>query len=73
MDRKKLNNNGKKFAQLTSIPIEMLVIILGGYKLGAWLDTKYPNENNIYTIVVTLSAVFIAMIRIIMRVQRLSK
>ncbi len=73
MEHKKINKRAKNFVQLTSIPVEMLVIILAGYKLGNWLDEKYPNENSLYTIIATLSGVFIAMIRVVMRVQRLSK
>ena len=66
-------NNTRKFIQFTSIPFEMFLIIFGGYKLGAWLDAKYSNEQNIYLIIVTLSAVFIAMFYILWRVKKLTK
>ncbi len=66
-------NNPRKFIQFTAIPFEMFLIIFGGYKLGAWLDTKYPNEQNIYLIISTLSAVFLAMFYILWRVKKLSK
>ena len=66
-------NNPRKFLQFTSIPFEMFLIIFGGYKLGAWLDTKYPNEQDIYLIISALSAVFIAMFYIMWRVKKLLK
>ena len=66
-------NNTRKFIQFTSIPFEMFIIIFSGYKLGAWLDIKYPNEQNIYLIIATLSAVFIAMFYIMWRVKKLLK
>ena len=66
-------NNPRKFIQFTSIPFEMFLIIFGGYKLGTWLDSKYPNEQNIYLIISTLSAVFLAMFYILWRVKKLSK
>ena len=66
-------NNPRKFVQFTSIPFEMFLIIYGGYKLGAWLDAKYPNEQGIYLITISLSAVFIAMFYIMWRVKKLLK
>ena len=65
-------NNPRRFLRLTAIPFEMFIIIFGGYKLGAWLDEKYPNENYIYTLIVTLIAVFLAMAYIIRKVQKLA-
>jgi len=66
-------NNSRKFLQFTSIPFEMFLIIFAGYKFGAWLDVKYPNEQSIYLIISTLSAVFIAMFYIMWRVKKLLK
>ena len=65
-------NNPRRFLRLTAIPFEMFIIIFGGYKLGAWLDEKYPNENYIYTLIATLIAVFLAMAYIIRKVQKLA-
>ena len=66
-------NNSRKFLQFTSIPFEMFLIIFGGYKLGGWLDTKYPNDQNTYLIILSLSAVFIAMFYIMWRVKKILK
>ncbi|HFX17644.1 MAG TPA: AtpZ/AtpI family protein [Flavobacteriales bacterium] len=65
--------NKNKFLQFTSIPFEMFIIIFLGYKLGAWLDTKYPNEFYLYTLISTLLSVVIAMVYIIRRVQKISQ
>ncbi len=66
-------NNTRKFLQFTSVPFEMFLIIFGGYKLGVWLDTKHPNDQNIYVVIATLSAVFLAMFYIMWRVKKLLK
>jgi membrane protein DedA with SNARE-associated domain len=66
-------SNLKKYLQFTSIPFEMGIIIYAGYLLGTKLDNNYPNENNIYMLTATLSAVFIAMFYIIWRVRKLTK
>ena len=66
-------NNTRRFLQFTSIPFEMFIIIFIGYKIGDWLDQKYPNEYSLYTLIGTLSAVLIAMIYIIRRIQKISK
>jgi len=72
MDKQK-NNKARRFLRLTSIPFEMFIIIFGGFKLGMWLDKKYPNENQLYTLIVTLVAVFLAMAYIARKVQKMSK
>jgi len=65
-------NNARRFVRLTAIPFEMFIIIFGGYKLGAWLDEKYPNDNYIYTLIATVTAVILAMAYIIRKVQKLA-
>ncbi|WCC44820.1 hypothetical protein PJW08_14885 [Tenacibaculum finnmarkense] len=49
-----------------------LTIYLGN-KLGEWLDLRYANENELYTKVCTLVAVFGAMFSVISQVSKLSK
>ncbi len=66
-------NNTRKFLQFTSIPFEMFLIIFGGYKLGTWLDVKYPNAQNLYLIIATLTGVFVSMFYIMWRVRKLTK
>jgi len=69
----KNQNNKKRFLQFTSIPFEMFIIIFVGYRIGNWLDEKYVNEDLLYTTIITLSSVLIAIIYIIRRIQKISK
>jgi len=50
----------------------MGLIIWAGSKVGEWLDGKYPNEDALYTKIVTLVSVFIAMYLVISEVVRFS-
>ena len=63
----------RKFLQFTSIPFEMFIIIFGGYKLGAWLDVKNPNDIALYTLIFSLVGVFTSIGYIIWRVRKLTK
>lgn len=62
-----------KFVRFTGIALQMGVTIYLGSKLGEWLDTKYTNEDGLYTKICTLVAVFVAMLSVIMQVTKLSK
>ncbi len=66
-------NKTTKFLQFTSMPFEMFLIIFAGYKLGAWMDIKFPNTSNWFTLGGTLLSVIIAMIYIIRRVQKIAQ
>jgi len=55
----------------TSIPFEMFIIIFGFYKLGNYLDFKFPNETSLYTLIFILVGVFLSMGYIIWRVKKL--
>lgn len=69
----KSNKPLKKYARFSGIAIQMGVTIYLGSKLGEWLDLKYVNENQLYTKICTLVAVFLAMISVILQVSKLSK
>ena len=43
-----------------------------GSLLGSWLDGKFPNENELYTKIVTLLAVFGAMFSVIRQVTKMT-
>ena len=62
-----------KWLALTSIPIQMLVIIYLAFRLGDWLDTNYQLENEIATKVVTLLGVFVALYQVINQVNQINK
>lgn len=72
MDNKEKNKRNKWLA-LTSIPIQMLVIIYLAFKLGNWLDENYKFENELATKVVTLLGVFVALYQVINQVNQINK
>ena len=43
-----------------------------GSLLGKWLDNQFPNEHELYTKIVTLLAVFVAMYAIISQVIKIT-
>ncbi len=57
---------------LTGIAVQMGVIIYLGAWAGQWLDEKYQNEKNTYTIFLTLLAVVIAMYLVIKQTKKLN-
>ncbi len=62
----------KYWLSLTGIAVQMGVIIYLGARLGQWLDTKYQNEKNTYTIILTLFAVAISMYLVIQQTKKLN-
>ncbi|MHA3788463.1 AtpZ/AtpI family protein [Flavobacterium hauense] len=67
------NNKSKKWIALVNIPFQMGVIILAGVYLGLWLDEKYSNGGNLFTIIFSLLAVFIALYNVIRQVKNLGE
>jgi membrane protein DedA with SNARE-associated domain len=51
----------------------MGIIIFTGYYFGNWLDNKYHNDNNLYMLIATLSAVFLSMAYIVWRIHKITK
>jgi hypothetical protein len=66
----KPNNN--KWMVLISMPFQMGVVIFIFAYAGIWLDEKYPNPDNLYTKILTLLGVFIAMYQVIRQVNQLN-
>ncbi|WP_299105435.1 AtpZ/AtpI family protein [uncultured Tenacibaculum sp.] len=62
-----------KYIRFTGIALQMGLTIYLGSLLGEWLDQKFPNENQLYTKICTLVAVFGAMLSVIIQVTKLSK
>lgn len=63
----------KNYARFSSIGIQMLAIIGLGTFIGVKLDENFPNKNNLYTLILSLSAVIIAIIYVIRRIIATSK
>lgn len=70
-DQKKKPIN--KWLALINIPFQMGIIIVAFAFLGQWLDEKYPNPKNIYTIVITLIGVFVALYNVLKQVKDINK
>jgi F0F1-type ATP synthase assembly protein I len=68
----KKKNTLNKYAHLTGIGFQMIVIIGLGVFAGKKLDQAYPNNNQLFTIVLTLIAVVISMIYVIIQVGKIS-
>ncbi|MFC5047714.1 AtpZ/AtpI family protein [Aquimarina hainanensis] len=60
MDKNNKGNQLKSFARYTTIGIQMLAIIIGGYYLGGYLDERAANQEPVYQKWVGLAAVFLA-------------
>lgn len=66
-------NNLKKWLVLMNIPFQMGIIIFLFSSFGNWLDQKKQNEIPIYTIVLSLLAVFVSLYFVIKQVNHLNK
>lgn len=68
-EKKPLN----KFVALTGAGLQMGVTIYLAVFIGKKLDENYPTEKNWFTIVFTLFGVAIALISLIVQVNRINK
>ncbi|KVV13442.1 AtpZ/AtpI family protein [Flavobacterium sp. TAB 87] len=69
--KEKSSNN--KWIALINIPFQMGIIILAFTYLGMWLDEKYSNGSSIWTIILSLLSVFLALYNVIRQVKNLNK
>ncbi|MGB5172673.1 AtpZ/AtpI family protein [Eudoraea sp.] len=70
MDKKQ--NKSNYWLSLIGIAFQMGIIIYAGARGGQWLDDKYSNEENTYTIILTLIAVAISMYLVVKQTKRLN-
>ena len=68
----KEDNKSKKWLAFINIPIQMGVIIFAFTYLGMWLDEKYT-DSSVFTIILSLLSVFIALYNVIRQVKNLNK
>jgi drug/metabolite transporter (DMT)-like permease len=61
-----------KWVVFMNIPIQMGVIIFAFSYLGIWLDEKYT-DSSVFTIVLSLLSVFIALYNVIRQVKNINK
>ncbi len=57
---------------LTGIALQMGVIVFLGAKGGQWLDEKYSDGGNTYTVFLTLAAVAISMYLVVKQTNKLN-
>ena len=68
-----MDNPLKQLALLSRIGIQMVAIIAVGTFIGVNLDEAYPNQNNLFTLILTLTSVVISIYYVIRRVISDSK
>ena len=61
------------YARFSGIAIQMFAIIAVGTFVGVKLDERYPNEHNIYTLVLSLLSVIMSIVYVIRRTIASSK
>ncbi len=61
------------FARFSGLGFQMIAIIGIGSFIGVKLDEKYPNKHSLYTIILSLISVILAIVFIIRRIIAASK
>lgn len=72
MDDNQKKKSPSKWAAMINIPFQMGVIIFVFTYAGMWLDEKYT-DSSIFTIILSLLSVFIALYNVIRQVKNLNK
>lgn len=70
---KKDDNGLRKWAIFSGIALQMGIVIAIGAFLGVYLDKKFPNKYSAFTIICSLTGVFLAMYSVIRQVQKFNK
>ena len=73
MINKKPKKQLNKYARFSGVAFQMGVTIFIGAYIGTKLDEKYPNENNLFTLVFSLLFVFAALYMVIKQVKNISE
>ncbi|MBF4515286.1 AtpZ/AtpI family protein [Flavobacterium sp. ANB] len=73
MEKEPNQNSKSKWLVFMNIPIQMGIIIFLFSYLGVWLDEKYSNGGSLWTIILSLFSVFLALYNVIRQVKNLNK
>ena len=73
MTKKKTKRPLNKYTRFSGIALQMAITIFIGTYVGTILDEKYPNENNIFTLALSLIFVFVALYAVIKQVKNISE
>jgi F0F1-type ATP synthase assembly protein I len=71
MENKKPKKPLNKYIRLTGIGLQMGITIYLAAYFGKWLDNKYPNENNLNTIIFTLLGVILSFYSLLKQIKNL--
>ncbi|MGG5485971.1 AtpZ/AtpI family protein [Meridianimaribacter flavus] len=66
-------NQLNAYAKLSGLVFQMAAIIAIGTFCGVKLDEKFPNEHNLYTIVLSFVSVIVSIVFVIRRIIANSK
>ncbi|MCK0114474.1 AtpZ/AtpI family protein [Gelidibacter sp. F63206] len=69
----KRDNPLNSYAKYSSIAIQMFAIIGIGSFIGVKIDDHYGNENNLWTIILSLTSTIVAVVFVIRRIIANSK
>lgn len=72
-DNQKKNRNSSRYLALTGIASQMGITIVAGGYLGKYLDGKYPNDKQWFTIGLTLFSVAVSLYVVLKQVNRLNQ
>ncbi|KAF2082548.1 AtpZ/AtpI family protein [Flavobacterium sharifuzzamanii] len=73
MEKEPNNDRRNKWLAFINIPFQMGIIIFIFSYFGTWLDKKYSNGGSLWTIVLSLFSVFLALYNVIRQVKNLNK
>lgn len=62
----------RNYTRFSGIAFQMMAIIGGGTYSGVYLDKKFPNKHGIYTIILSLASVLIALYFVIRQIIKMS-
>ena len=72
-EKKKKGRSLNTWIEFTQIGLQMGVVITAGVLLGVWLDKKYPNNFQAFSIILSLFGVFAALYMVIKKAMRMTK
>ncbi|MWB93823.1 F0F1-ATPase subunit [Flavobacterium sp. GA093] len=73
MEKEPNKNNRNKWIVFVNIPFQMGIIIFLFCYVGIKLDEKYSNGGSVWTIILSLLSVFLALYNVIRQVKNLNK
>lgn len=65
-------SNKNKYLVLVGVATQMGLTIFFGSYFGKYLDDKYPNEKNWFTMILTISSVFISLYFVVQQLKKLN-